>query len=300
MAECEEPQEPQSTREFYGEELRRRREAAGLTQSALGEQVVCSPSLIAHFEAGRRKPRLEDARRLDAALGTDGLFVRMRRTLDTARFADHFQAAAEAEQLAIAIHEYAVSLVPGILQTEAYARAVFRAAQPNCTAKDVDKRVVNRMERARILEDPYCPAVWMILNENVIRARVGGPAVMAEQLRRIATLGRSGRVLVQVLPHSVGAHATMGSMLSLMRFSDAPDVAYVEGLYTGSLLDDPALVQRCKDAYDLARAAALAPEASLDLLESVAEEYENEHEAHTRRVRTHHVAEVELQRRGQR
>jgi hypothetical protein len=68
----------------------------------------------------------------------------------------------------------------------------------------------------------------------------------------------------------------MNSMLKLMRFTDAPDMAYVEGLYSGSLLDDPLVVRRCQDAYDLARAAALPPEASLDLLRSVAEEYENE------------------------
>jgi hypothetical protein len=99
---------------------------------------------------------------------------------------------------------------------------------------------------------------------------------MAGQLRHIEALGRSGRIRVQVLPFAVGAHATMNSMLKLMRFTDAPDMAYVEGLYSGSLLDDPLVVRRCQDAYDLARAAALPPEASLDLLRSVAEEYENE------------------------
>ncbi|MEK8144407.1 Scr1 family TA system antitoxin-like transcriptional regulator [Streptomyces sp. M10(2022)] len=97
---------------------------------------------------------------------------------------------------------------------------------------------------------------------------------MAEQLRHITALGRSG-VLIQVLPHSVGAHATMNSMVSLMRFTDAPDLTYVEGLHTGVLTDDPPLVRRYRDAYDLARAAALPPEVSLDLLESVAEDYDH-------------------------
>ncbi|MEV2244555.1 DUF5753 domain-containing protein [Streptomyces sp. NPDC049970] len=113
----------------------------------------------------------------------------------------------------------------------------------------------------------------VILSEGVMRCAVGGPDVMAEQLRHLAALGRSGRVLVQVLPHGVGAHATMNSMVCLMRFADAPDLAYVEGLYTGALTDDPPLVRRYRDACDLARAAALPPVASLDLLESVAENY---------------------------
>ncbi|MGK5449171.1 helix-turn-helix domain-containing protein [Streptomyces radiopugnans] len=278
MSHSVERQGPQSPKQFFGEELRRRREAAGLTQCALGEQVVCSPSLIAHFEAGRRKPRLEDAQRLDAVLGTDGFFVRLRRALDgTSQFADHFAPVADLEPLATAIETYAATLVPGILQTEAYARAVLRAGQPNYTAEELDRRVVNRLERAHILKDPGSPMVWAILNENVIRAVVGGPAAMAEQLRHIVALGRSGRVLVQVVPHSAGAHATMGGMLTLMGFADAPDVAYTEGVYSGELIDDPARVAQCRRSYDLARAAALAPDASLDLLESVAEEYESDH-----------------------
>ncbi|MFC8075502.1 helix-turn-helix domain-containing protein [Streptomyces sp. NPDC057307] len=280
MAGRVEREEPQSNEEFYGDELRRRREAAELTQADVGERVVCSPSLIAHFEAGRRTPSLPDAQRLDKVLRTDGFFVRMRRTLGKVKFAEHFEAAAEAEQLASFIEEYAVSLMPGVLQTERYARAVLRAGQTNSTAADVDERVANRLERGRMLNNRESPTVWAILNENVIRAVVGGPEVMAEQLRHIAALGRSGRVLVQVVPHREGAHATMSSMVKLMRFDDAPDMVYVEGLLTGALTDEPSMVRRYRDAYDLARAASLPPEASLDLLDSVAEEYDHERSSH--------------------
>jgi transcriptional regulator with XRE-family HTH domain len=98
----------------YGDELRRRREAAGLTQTELAERIVCSPSLIAHYEAGRRTPSHADAQRLDLVLGTDGFFTRWRKVLAKVLFAEHFQEAAEAEQLALFIEEYAVSLVPGL------------------------------------------------------------------------------------------------------------------------------------------------------------------------------------------
>jgi transcriptional regulator with XRE-family HTH domain len=258
----------------YGEELRVRREAAGLTQAALGELVILSPSMIAHIEAGRRKPSLEDAKRLDQVLGTNGFFVRFLPTLDNRRYADHFNEAADAEARAVAVHFYAVSLVPGLFQTERYARAVFRAQHANYVPEEVDKLVVNRLARAEMLRDPSGAEVWAVLNENVLRAVVGGPATMAEQLQHLSTLGRAGRVLVQVIPHSAGAHATMASMMMLMRFEDEPDAAYVEGLYTGSLIDDPAMVQRYRDAYDLAKAAGLSPEASLSMIESVAKEYE--------------------------
>ncbi|UWE11552.1 helix-turn-helix domain-containing protein [Actinacidiphila bryophytorum] len=259
---------------MYGEELRVRREAAGLTQLALGEAVILSPSMIAHIEAGRRKPRPEDAKRLDKALCTDGFFARFLPTLDGRRYAEHFNQAADAETRAVAICSYAVSLVPGIFQTEHYARAVFRAQYANYVPEEVDKLVVNRLARAQILRTPGGPTAWTILNENVLRAVVGGPAVMAAQLRHIAELGRSGRVFVQVIPHAAGAHATMTSMMSLMRFEDEPDAAYVEGLYTGAFVDDPAMVRAYRDAYDLAKAAGLPPEASLGMIESVAKEYD--------------------------
>ncbi|MFF7314463.1 Scr1 family TA system antitoxin-like transcriptional regulator [Streptomyces sp. NPDC008137] len=269
------PRGRQSNEQRYGDELRRRRETAGLTQGELAEMVVCSPSLIAHYEAGRRSPNPADAKRLDQVLGTDGFFERWRDTLAKARFAEHFQEAAEAERLAVFIEEFAVSLVPGLLQTKAYARAVLKAAKPNNTAAELDEKVVNRVERARILENPTSPTVWMILGENAIRSVVGGPAVMAEQLRHIVKLARAGRIMVQVVPFSAGAHAAMSSMMKLMRFTDAPDMAYVEALHIGSLTDDPSLVRRYRDAYDLARAAALPPEASLDLIASVAKDYDN-------------------------
>jgi hypothetical protein len=230
--------------------------------------------MIAHMEAGRRLPQVKDAERLDEVLDADGFFVGFLGTLSIVPVADHFAEALEWEQQALSISEYAVSLVPGLLQTRDYAFAVYRAQRPNFVVSDVDRQVVNRLKRAEILNDPASPTLWFILNENVIRAQVGGAKVMAEQLRHIVTLGRSGRTRIQVVPHSSGAHATMGSMLSLMRFADAPELAYVEALHTGNLIDDPAMVQKCRDAYDLARAAAMSPDASLDLLESVAEDYE--------------------------
>lgn len=106
------------------------------------------------------------------------------------------------------------------------------------------------------------------------RARHGGPdADMAEQPTHIVELAEARKVLVQVLPFASRAHALLEGSLTLLTFTDAPPVAYVEGIKSGQSLDDPALVTRCQALYDLARAAALPPEASLDLLRSVAKEY---------------------------
>lgn len=269
-----EDEKESNPRKLYGEELRRRREAAGLTQAELGRRVVLSPSMIAHVEAGRRQPRVEDAQRLDQELCTDGWFVRFLPTLNAHRYADFFSAAADAETRAIAISEFAAVFVPGILQVEEYARATLEKAYPNFQADEVDRNVVNRLVRSKLLTKPNGPLVWVVLGETVLRTVVGSRRVMAVQLRHIAQLARCGRVMVQVVPFSAGAHPTMGSMLSLMRFAEEPEAAYVEALYTGSFVDDPATVQRYKVAFDFARAVGLPPGPSLDLIEQVAKEYD--------------------------
>ncbi|GHC75060.1 helix-turn-helix domain-containing protein [Streptomyces cinnamoneus] len=262
-------------REAYGEELRLRREAASHTQQSLADAVVCSPSLIAHIEAGRRKPRIEDARRLDKELGTDGFFERFLPTLSPSRFAGHFAPLVEMEKQATCIREYGSALVPGLLQIEPYARAVFRFGLVNMTAAEVDRRVVQRLERAHILEEPNGPVMWVILDEHVLRRVVGGPAVMAAQLRRVAGLTDSGRIRLHVLPFSIGSHALVASSLSLYRFDDAPPLAYVEGVKTGHMYDDPARVAQCQAAYELALGDALSCHASLSMINAVAEEYEH-------------------------
>ncbi|MEU1373845.1 helix-turn-helix transcriptional regulator [Streptomyces triculaminicus] len=268
-------QGPSIARQAYGEELRLRREAAEHTQQSLADAVVCSPSLIAHIEAGRRKPRVEDARRLDKELGTDGFFERFLPTLDTGRFATYFAQVVELEAHASCIQEYGAALVPGVLQIEPYARAIFRSGTANTSAADVDRRIVKRLERARILDGTDGPVMWALLDEGVLRRVVGGPAAMAAQLSHIATLASNGRVRVHVLPFSSGAHALAESMVSLMKFDEAPPLAYVEGLRTGHLHDDPATVAQCQASYDLALGDALSAQASLDLITSVAEEYEH-------------------------
>ncbi|MFE4495239.1 helix-turn-helix domain-containing protein [Streptomyces niveus] len=265
---------PRSPRQKYGEELKLRRVAAGMTQEALARLVVCSPTLISHFEAGRRLPSPSDAKRIDQALGTDGFFERWLEDLES-KYPQHFSAAAELEKQAIKIRQFGLSLVPGLLQTEPYARAVFRSYHANYRTDEIDRRVVNRMERAHLLEGTSGPVLWTLLDEAVLRRPVGGALTMAAQLRKIAGLAETGRLRLHVLPFGLGAHAVMESLLTLMTFEDGPPIAYVEGLYTGNLMDDPALVGRCQAAYDLALGDALSHQESMVLMRAVAEEYEH-------------------------
>ncbi|MFD5071846.1 helix-turn-helix domain-containing protein [Streptomyces sp. NPDC058369] len=263
-----------SPRQKYGEELRLRRVTAGLTQEALSEVVVCSPTLISHYEAGRRLPSPDDAHRIDLALKSDGFFVRWLEDLES-KYVDYFAAVAELERQAALIQQFALSLVPGLLQTPDYARALFQAYSPNHCPEDIDEEVVIRTERARILDGPLRPVLWTMLDEAVLRRRVGGPRVMAEQLNKIADMAERGRLRLHVLPFGAGAHSLQQSLLTLLSFTDSAPVAYVEGFETGNLMDDPAMVTASRTAYDLALSDALSHQQSLALVRAAAEEHEH-------------------------
>ncbi|MCX3058619.1 helix-turn-helix domain-containing protein [Streptomyces beihaiensis] len=264
----------QAVWEFFGAELKRQREEAGLTQVELGARVFVSGGYIGQFEQAIRKPQLDVAQRIDTVLQTDGFFERTwRKLIDDKRYADYFAAVVELERTATKICEFAPSVLPGLLQTAAYARAVTIAANPFVTDAYVEEKVSARLERAHILDDATRPEYWAVLHENLLRCPVGGPAAMAEQLEHVAALMRERVVWVTVIPQAAGACASMGGMLQLMEFEDAPPVAYTETSFSGTLLDDPAVVKRAQRAYDLLRVAALSPEASLALIESAAEDH---------------------------
>ncbi|NJQ16159.1 helix-turn-helix domain-containing protein [Streptomyces bohaiensis] len=260
-----------ASREPYAEELRAHRERAGLTQIELGDRLRVHATLVTHWEAGRRKPCPQDAERLDEIFDTGGTF---RRFLKRRPFAEYFERVALAEQGAKRIEEFAPALVPGLLQTEAYARVVFRTSRFSWREEEFEEQITNRMARQRLLGKEL-PEAWFILSEAVLRIVVGNPALMAAQLAHIAALVRRHRVTVQVVPFSHGSHAAMASMVTVLKFQDQPDLAYEEGACTGRVADadTPDLVRKCRDAYDLAKAAALPPAASLSLLESIMEEY---------------------------
>ncbi|WP_251017747.1 DUF5753 domain-containing protein [Streptomyces sp. ISL-1] len=240
----------------------------------MGARVFVSGGYVGQFEQAIRKPQLDVAQRIDETLQTGGFFERMcRKLISTSRYAEYFAAAAELEALATRICEFAPTVVPGLLQTAEYARAVVLASNPLAADEYVEETVKARLDRAEILKDAARPEYWAILHETALRIPAGGPATMARQLDHLAALVRERKTLIQVLPYAAGAHPQMGKMLTLMEFEDAPPTAYTEAVYSGNLLDNPALVKRVQGTYDLLRAAALSPEATLTLVESAAEDH---------------------------
>ncbi|MFE7541201.1 helix-turn-helix domain-containing protein [Streptomyces platensis] len=264
----------QAAWEFWGTELKRRRENAGLSQEALGRRVFVSGGYIGQFEQAIRKPQLDVAVRIDEVLQTDGFFERTwRKLIDDQRYPDYFAATADLERQATRISDCEALIVPGLLQTAAYAQALLLAGNPFAPDEYIADTVGARLDRAVILKNGTRPTYWAVIHEGLLRVPVGGPGVMAEQVEHIAQLARERKILVQIVPFAAGAYPIMGKMLKLMEFEDAPPTAYTEGLYSGALLDDPAVVKRVQQDYDLLRAAALSPEASRALIESAAEDY---------------------------
>ncbi|MEV7400910.1 helix-turn-helix transcriptional regulator [Streptomyces sp. NPDC091267] len=256
----------------YGEWLKAQRETAGLTQQQLADTAIMTRSHISHIEAGRRVPSDEDARRLDNALNTGNVLSSFL-PKDDGTIADYFEAARQLEQQATMIREFALSFVPGILQTERYARAVLGTGFPPRSNEERDRHVVTRLERSKILTDQVTPVVWALLDEAVLRRPVGGRKVMAEQIMHIVRLVENGRVRAHVMPFGLGTHPLMQSMLTLMWFEDQPPAAYSEGVSIGKVHDSPAVVERLQSAYHLALSDALPMQESLALLRATAKDY---------------------------
>lgn len=264
----------QAAWEFFGAELKRLREEAGFTQSALGTRVFVSGGYIGQFEQAIRRPQLDVAQRIDEVLQTGGFFERLwRKLIKEQPYSEHFAHVVELERLATKIYEFEPVFVPGLLQTPEYARALFLAYHPLATDEYIEELLRARLDRGLILKDSTRPTYWAIIHETALRIPVGGPGAMAEQLDRLAAMVRERKVLVQVVPFAAGAHPRMGKMMKLMEFEDTPPTVYTEGVLSGTLLDEPTMVKRVQASYDLLRAVALSPEASLALIEAAAEDH---------------------------
>ncbi|MFH8562626.1 helix-turn-helix domain-containing protein [Streptomyces sp. NPDC017988] len=267
---------------FYGAELRFKREAAGLTLERLAEGSYRGISFLSQIERGERRMPLDLAQHVDERLGTDGFFQRRCEDARKARqggHAEYFADVAEMERDAESIEEWAPMIVPGLLQTRTYAETVVRTGMPWLRPETVEKQVVARLERADLWERREGPAFWVILHESLIRRPLLPPREMSDQLEHIVTVIRTTQGILQILPETAVAHPLMMGMAKVMTFPDAPPVVYTEGLHSGQLIDFPPLVKDYRRSYDLLRAAALPPEASLALIEATAEDYRNGEQA---------------------
>ncbi|MFD3438019.1 helix-turn-helix transcriptional regulator [Streptomyces sp. NPDC058685] len=274
--------------DYYGWELRRQREAHGLKQGQLGEIIFCTGSLIGQIETTKKVPTRDFSERVDAALGTDGVFSRLAGLVLRSQLPHWFQPYAEMEAKAAYISTYQAQLVYGLLQTEEYARAVLATGMPD----DLDGLVAARVERQRILERERPPLAWAILDEAVLHRPIGGREVMRRQLGRLLEFVGHRWMRIQVLPNAAGEHTGLAGSFNLLRFDDDPDITYTEDIASGHMTANPETLREAARRYAHLQAAALSVGDSATLIRRVMEERYADRSGVEQRA----VAQVQLQR----
>ncbi|MDC7337397.1 helix-turn-helix domain-containing protein [Streptomyces lydicus] len=263
-------------RTVLGRRLRRLREAADLSQRALADKVGYPHTYLSRVKRGEQLPSQALAEDLDTHFATDGLFTELLSMAQDASIPDYGRAIVEREGTAARIQVFGSSLVPGLLQTEDYARALFRASLCGESEQGVEERVATRMRRQQVLTREDAPLYWAILDEAALKRPIGGPEGMCRQIRHTLAVARSPHVVVQVLPFSQAEHPMLGGSLSLLTLRNGATIGYVESFFSGEQVEAPGKILELTHMFDLARAKALPESETLDLLRSYLREYEDE------------------------
>ncbi|MEZ0075364.1 helix-turn-helix domain-containing protein [Planotetraspora sp. GP83] len=246
---------PTLPRMVLGAQLRRLREARGITAEEAGETIRASHSKISRLELGRTSFKRRDVADLLTLYGvTDeaerATLLAMAKQAGMPGWWQPYQdvvppwrqAYLELEQAATVIRSYEPTFVPELLQTPGYARAVIRSVHHEAPQTEIDRRVELRMKRQRILRRPDAPKLWTIIDEAALRRSAGGTATMRDQLRHLIDIAQLPQVTVQVMPFSRGGHAATAGPITFLRFPEdaLPDVVFLEQLTGGLYIDKSA------------------------------------------------------------
>jgi transcriptional regulator with XRE-family HTH domain len=270
---------------WFADELRAHRGAHGWTQAELAAKIAYSESLIAQVETGRKAPTPELARALDRVFatpgftedtpdvpGTPGTFGRLVARLRNLPFPASFRSFAPHEAEAAALYTFEHSLIPGLLQTEAYARAILET-HPDVTEDVVSERLAGRLFRQEILErdDPPPPVVCALVDQSALNREIGGAAVMRDQLVHLAAMSRRPNITVQVIPNT-GAHLGLLGAFTVADLGGSPGIVNMEDIADGRVTEDAATVSMVALRFHTLRGDALSKGASRDLIEGVIQE----------------------------
>lgn len=254
---------------LFADELQAARAKAGMSRDELAPRINYSASLIGMIETGRRVPTLDFARRCDAVFGLPGTFERIQQHLRTAPFPSWFRPFAQHEAEATSLRTFQLALVPGLLQSADYARAVL-STRIGATEDEIEKLVSARLDRQTILarEDPAL--LWVVIDEGAVRRPVGGREVMRVQVDHLVEMAQHANVVIQVIPAGVGAHEGLLGAFVIAEFANAPSIVYLETSLTGMIVERPEDVAAVTLRYDALKSEALPRTASLELLREVA------------------------------
>ncbi|MGW3205443.1 helix-turn-helix domain-containing protein [Streptomyces sp. NPDC001135] len=254
---------------IFGRLLKRLRTQGGMERAELGRITGYSGATIASFEQGRRIPSARFIMQADEALDAHGVLVEFIEEMERAQYPAFFQDAAVLEKKAVALHFFAVQTVPGLLQTEDYARAVFTVRRPPLDEATIEQRVAARLARQEIFGRKPMPTISFVMEEAVLRKGLGGRGVVRGQLEQILLIGQRSNVEIQVMPDGCGEHAALSGRFTLIETTKGRRIAYVEAYKSSRLFIDRSTVRELEERYGLLRAQALSPRESLALVEKL-------------------------------
>ncbi|CAM5521055.1 hypothetical protein [Streptomyces afghaniensis 772] [Streptomyces afghaniensis] len=286
-----------STAAVFGEVLRHFREAALLTQEGLARQIPCDRSHVARVEAGTRVPQEGFAKKCDELLGTGGVLLRLWGRIDWYPQVEHpdwFRRRAEMDEVAVALREYQERLIPGLLQTGDYVRALFRRV---ASGEEVEERAHARLSWQRRFLGEGGPLYIAVLDESCLRNVVGSPEIMRDQCAHLLRIGQRPNVRIQVAPASFSELLRPNVSMSLIELPDGHRWVYSESLDRGHFNDDPSVYTRHSHTYDVLRADALSARESAALISDAMKGYEQHGQARTLRG---DLDQEQLQRRKRR
>lgn len=257
-------------RERFGKLMKKYRLRSGLTQQDLAKAAVIAQSTVSDLEGGKKGTRRDQVVRIDKALiAHDALTDAWDAAFSPTGMTGYFREVAEAEQTAVEIRQYALGLVPGLVQVEAYARAVSVLAAPHEPPGTIDQIVRARMHRRGILDREHPPLVTVLLDESVLLRRFRDTSVMQAQVDYLLELSYRPRITVQVIPMHTEEHAGLGGSFKLINVPDSGDFVYVEGHEAGISLKEPEVVGSYDRIFAELRGAALPVPASRSRMEEI-------------------------------
>ncbi|MFE7813627.1 Scr1 family TA system antitoxin-like transcriptional regulator [Streptomyces sp. NPDC057433] len=253
----------------FGRQIKLLRERAGLTQAALGPLLGYSEAQIAAIEQGRRIARPDTIEKLDTLLGADGILLAMKRAVALTRYPAFFRDAARIEETAVEFHQYAPLIVPGMLQTEDYARTMFTVWRPRRNEAEIEQMVAARLARHKLFDRKPAPVLSFVLEEAVLQRPIGGREVLQGQLEHLLLTGQNPNVEIQVMPTEATDHACVDGPFTLMVPEGGEQVAYLESQGSGRVVTDREIVRGIAARYGIIRAQALTPKESLRRIEKL-------------------------------
>nr|WSW67325.1 helix-turn-helix domain-containing protein [Streptomyces sp. NBC_00995] len=252
-----------------GRQIRLWREAAGLRAAELGEAIGYGENLVYKVEAGTRIPKPEFLDRTDEAVGAGGKISAMKQDVAEARYPRKVRDLAKLEADAVELGSYAGVVIDGLLQTEAYARALYGERRPAYTEEQVDRLVAARMARQSVFERRPAPLLTFVQEEATLRRPTGGKNVLRGQLEHLLELSSLRHVEIQVMPTEAEEHAGLGGSHEVLKLSDGSAVGHNEVQLISRLITDPREVQILEMRYGMIRAQALTPRLSRTFIEKL-------------------------------